>query len=244
MRRSTASTRSRGTITSRTRARADAEDVAEDAARCRAGSRRRRAPPRPAARAPPASAPRAPAPSCRTPSARTSALPVPFITRSIGRNTRPKISSGCAQASATGPGPVERDRLRRQLAHDHVQEGDEREGQRRSRASAPRRATRSRRERSGGSDQPRQRRLADEAEPDARERDAELRGGDGVVEACRSRAAAARAPRPPGLHPQLDLRAAHGDERELGGDEVGVQQDQRGDGRAGRQNGDRRARRS
>ena len=93
-----------------------------------------------------------------------------------------KSRSGAAQTSATRPGPVERDRLRRELADHDVQErdGGEREDQRDgvhgcvALEAEPRHAR---------LEEPRERGLAEEAEPDARERDAELGGGDRVVEA-------------------------------------------------------------
>ena len=124
-------------------------------------------------------------------------------------------------------GAIQGDRLGSQLADHDVEEGDQREGDRDGH--------RVHRHRRPQSHQPEQRidqtcdqRLADEAQPDARDRDPELCGGDRVVEVADRlgrRGCAAPAVR----DPDLDLGAAHGNEGELDGDEVGVREDESGD---------------
>ena len=83
--------------------------------------------------------------------------------------------------------------------------------------------------------------LADPAETDARDRDPELRRRDRIVEAFdrvrgRLRAAAAFG------DPDVDLAAADGDQRELGGDEIAVREDEDEDGHEAEQVGAERVR--
>ena len=196
--------------------------------RCRRGSRRTRAPRRRAARAPRASAMAWPDRCASTPKRRTSALPAPFITTSAGRKTRPKTSSGPAHRERDRAGPIERERLRRELADDDVQERDRREARSRPRSSARAAASRCRppRARAASSDatagspiQPRPRlasvmpscvaAIASSSRSTARHR------GGGAALAL--------------AHPELELRAPHRDQRELGRDEVRVGEHQQRD---------------
>ena len=78
-------------------------------------------------------------------------------------------------------------------------------------------------------EQPRQRRLADPPERQAENGDAELARGDVAVEVGNAILDVARAGPPLG-HELLDARLSDGDERELGGDEEAVEEDQERDG--------------
>ena len=124
--------------------------------------------------------------------------------------------------------PRERDGLRREFARHHVDEGHQGkgDGDRHGVRCPP-----------GGGAEPGQRRLeqirqhglAEEAEPDARQRDAELRGSDRVVESPDRPLGRCGAAAPLGA-PKTHLAAPHRDQRELAGDEVGVRGHQQEDG--------------
>ena len=112
---------------------------------------------------------------------------------------------------------AEGDALRDQLADDHVEVGDQQE---REEDGDDRRRDRVEDVREEG--------LAQGTDGQARERDAELHGGDEVVRVGRD--AQDRACAPVALVAQLgDARAASGDEPVFGSDEERVQQEQRGD---------------
>ena len=63
----------------------------------------------------------------------TTARPVPFNRRMNGQSAFMKISVGFTTQQRGGLGPLERDRLRRELAEHDVQRGDDRERDRRRR---------------------------------------------------------------------------------------------------------------
>ena len=92
-----------------------------------------------------------------------------------GRRGR-RRAAGRSEQQALGAGDP--DHLRHLLAEDHVQRGDEGEGEGDEIASAasPRRAAEE------GLDQLGDRRLAEEADPDRGQRDADLGGGDELVD--------------------------------------------------------------
>ena len=117
---------------------------------------------------------------------------------------------------------LQRDALRRQLARDDVQRGDQDEGDDHGHGVRADRAE-------GGIEQSGQRGLADPAEREAGEGDSELAGGDVAVEVADAVVDVARAGRPLGEE-LLDARAPHGDERELGRDEEAVEQYEEEDG--------------
>ena len=228
MRRSIARTRSRGTITSRTVRVREAEDVAEDAARVGPDRAGRRAPPRRAARAPPASARRAPRRAASRRARARARCRRRSSTRRIGRNTRPKTSSGCAQASATGPGRSSASAFGASSPTTTCRNVIDRERDARSRPSARPRSTRCPTAASGGA--------ISRASAGSPTKPSPMLAS--VMPSCVAAIASSRLPiaradraraAAPGLHPQLHLGAAHRDERELGRDEVGVEQDQRGD---------------
>ncbi len=113
---------------------------------------------------------------------------------------------------------AERDALRDQLADDHVEVRDQQE---REEDGDDRRRDRVEDVREDG--------LAQGTDGQARERDAELHGGDEVVRVGRD--AQDRASAPVALVAQLgDARAACGDEPVFGRHEERVQQQQRDDG--------------
>ena len=126
------------------------------------------------------------------------------------------------------PGVLERHSLRSELAADDVQKGDERERDRhRDRVQGDGRRDPDRPEQ--GLDQMGDGRLADPAERDAGDGDAELRSRDGVVHVVDGMGREGGAA-PALLHPQVDLGAPHGDQGKLGGDEEGVGEDEQGNG--------------
>ena len=164
----------------------------------------------------------------RTPSVLTSPLPAPFISHNTQRKVRPNNEQRPRAGERHGTRMVESNRLGRELAHDDVEERDRREGDRdrdpvhRDRAAEPGRGQHR-------LDQVGDRGLTDPAEPEARERDSELRRRDRVVEPAQGHGGGAGAAAPLG-DPHLDLRATHGDERELGRHEVGVGENECDDG--------------
>ena len=122
-------------------------------------------------------------------------MPQPFISQSAGRETRANQSSGPAHQSATGPGRSSAIALGASSPTTTCRKVTIAKA---SAIAAPCAAEplAAPSAASGGASRPREHRLAEEAEPDARERDAELRGGDRVVEPLdrargRARAAAA-----------------------------------------------------
>ena len=119
-------------------------------------------------------------------------------------------------------GVLQRDALRRELSGHDVQHGDEDERHDDRYRVRPDRAERR-------VEQPGQRRLADPAERQARERDPELAGRDVTIEVPHPVVDVARA-RPPLGEELLHARPPQGHERELGRDEEAVQKDQEEDG--------------
>jgi len=125
------------------------------------------------------------------------------------------------------PRVLERERLRRELTQHHVQERDQRERDyRRDRVHRNPRPDTDRIEE--GHEQSRDRRLADPAETEARQRNPQLSRRNRIVEMIdrplrRGGTAATLG------EPEVDLRASHRHEREFRGDEIGVDEDQDSD---------------
>ena len=117
------------------------------------------------------------------PSSRTTPLPMPFITAMNGphHGGEPQQRPGDPQADRVGP--LQRDGLGRQFAQDHVQERDQREGDDRGQRVRRDPATgRRARNANSGVDQPRHDGSPTQPKRQAGQRDAQLRGGDRVVE--------------------------------------------------------------
>jgi hypothetical protein len=123
---------------------------------------------------------------------------------------------------------VQRQGLRGQLAHHDVQKRDHGEGDDESNRVDPDPGAHAD-ERQTRLDETGDRGLAHEAQTDARQGDPELGGRDGVVEMLDGPFCGRRPPSPL-LDPQLYLGPSNGDERKLRSDEIGVGEQERGDG--------------
>ncbi len=163
--------------------------------------------------------------STGSPASRSNAFDIPLIAVMKGPKSQVKTRSTNAVRSGGPLGAPQRPHLRGLLPHGHVQRRDHGEGQRDGDEREPRRVgVDIDADAIGGGDQEhRDRGLAERSEDQARQRDAELTGGEVPVQILQDVLQDARGANVL-LGEGVDARGAHLDQRELRGHEESVQE--------------------